>query len=96
MRNFIINQEKTEKYKINIDSDESWKKIKYLGSLLGTKEDIIRRKQLAMMSYNKCKNILESNKISLKVRIRLFNVYISSIFLYNSELWSLVDVDKKA
>ena len=58
-RHFIINQEKTEKYKINTNSDESWKKIKYLGSLLGTKEDIIRRKQLAMMSYNKYKNILE-------------------------------------
>ena len=42
-----------------------------------------------MMSYNKYKNILESNKISLKVRIRLFNVYIASIFLYNSELWTL-------
>ena len=41
------------------------------------------------MSYNKYKNILESNKISLKVRIRLFNVYIASIFLYNSELWTL-------
>src|SRR3989442_7212307 len=89
IRNFIINQEKTEKYKINTDSDDSWKKVKYLGSLLGTKEDITRRKQLAMMSYNKYKNILESNKISLKFRIGLFNVYIASIFLYNSELWTL-------
>src|SRR3989442_7002379 len=42
-----------------------------------------------MMSYNKYKKILESKKLSLKVRMRLFNVYISSIFLYNSELWSL-------
>ena len=79
-RNFIINPDKTEKFKISINSDEKWKKCKYLGSLLGTDEDISRRKQLAMVSYNKYKNILESKKLSLKVRCRLFNVYVSSIF----------------
>src|SRR2546425_5899531 len=40
-------------------------------------------------SYNKYKNILESKKISLKVRCKLFNIYITSIFMYNSELWTL-------
>ena len=42
-----------------------------------------------MASYIKYKNILETNKISLKVKCRLFKVYIDSIFLYNSERWTL-------
>src|SRR3989442_6960161 len=32
-RNFIINPEKTEKYKISRNSDSDWRKCKYLGSL---------------------------------------------------------------
>ena len=35
------------------------------------------------------KPALCSNKISFKLRIRVFQALISSIFLYNSELWSL-------
>ena len=30
-----------------------------------------------------------TNKISLSTRIRAFNAYVTSIFLYNSELWTL-------
>jgi len=75
-RSFIINPEKTEKYKISKNSTDEWRKCKYLGSLLGTEEDINRRKQLSMVAYNKYRNILESKKISLKVRCRLFNIYV--------------------
>jgi len=88
-RNFIINEEKTEKYQISKHSSEEWKKCKYLGSMLGNREDINRRKQLAMASYIKYKDTLQSNKLSLKLRCRLFKVYIDSIFLYNSETWTL-------
>jgi len=82
----IINKEKTEKYNISKNSTDDWKKCKYLGSLLGTEEDINRRKQLSMAAYNTYKKILESRKLSLQTRSRLFNIYIPSIFLYNSEL----------
>jgi len=88
-RNFIINKEKTEEYNISKKSTDEWKKCKYLGSLLGTEEDINRRKQLSMAAYNTYKKILESRKLSIQTRSRLFNTYISSIFLYNSELWTL-------
>src|SRR2546425_7514159 len=57
--------------------------------MLGNLEDINRRKQLAMVSYNKYKDILQSKKLSLKLRCRLFKVYVDSIFLYNSETWTL-------
>ena len=42
--NLHINQSKTEKYHIKNGGDESLKKCKYVGSLLGTTGDIERRK----------------------------------------------------
>ena len=33
--------------------------------------------------------IFKSNRLSQKTKVRVFNAYISSIFLYNSELWAL-------
>ena len=40
-------------------------------------------------SYNDLKYILESKKLSLDIKIRLFNNHIESVFLYNSELWTM-------
>ena len=31
--------------------------------------------------------MLTSKKLNIKTRIRLFNIYIGSVFLYNAELW---------
>ena len=89
-RNLKVNQSKTEQYEIKRNgNDESWRKCKYLGTLLDTAEDISRRKQLSMMAYNKLKFILDSKKTSIQMKIRIFNSFIASIFLYNSELWTL-------
>ena len=78
-KNLIINRDKTEEYSINRKTEqEDWKKCRYLGSLLGNKEDINRRKQLASAAFNK--KSLCSNKIALKTRIRIFEALISSIF----------------
>ena len=35
------------------------------------------------------KHIFESKQVSLEVKMRLFHSHIQSIFLYNSELWTL-------
>jgi hypothetical protein len=88
-RNLQVNINKTEQYSISRTGGEDWKKCKYLGSCLGTSEDINRRKQLAMGAFNQHKAIFESRRTSLPVKIRLFNAYVTSIFLYNSELWTL-------
>ncbi|KAJ8036935.1 hypothetical protein HOLleu_17604 [Holothuria leucospilota] len=48
-----------------------------------------------MASYTH-RSILTSKKIELKTRIRLFDAYISSIFLYNSEVWSLTKTQEHA
>jgi hypothetical protein len=88
-RNLQVNEAKTEEYQVKKRGPEQWKKCKYLGSLLGTEEDIKRRKQLAMAAFIQHKHTLTSTKISLKIRTRIFNAYVTSIFLYNSEIWTL-------
>ena len=44
---------------------------------------------MSMLSYNKYQDILQDKKLNLKTKIRIFESYVSSIFLYNSELWTL-------
>ena len=88
--NLHINKGKTEQYCIKKRNGEGhWRKWKYLGSLWSTTEDIKRRKQLANAAYIKLKYILEDRRTTLKIKIRTLDAYVGSIFLYNSELWTL-------
>ena len=85
-----INKSKTEKFHINKYGDSKWKSCsKYHGSLVGTEDDIKRRKGLAHDSYKTLEKILESTLVSETVRIRVFRAYTETILLYNSELWTL-------
>ena len=87
----FINKSKTEKYHISKCSDTKWKSSKYLGSLIGTEEDIKRRKGLTHVYYHALESILKNKLVSEPVRIRIFKAYIDSIFLYNSELSTLTN-----
>ena len=60
-KNLQVNKTKTEEYTIKQNGQTDWKRFKYLGSLLDTKEDIKRRKALEIATYNKLKNILETS-----------------------------------
>ena len=88
-RNLIINDSKTEQYEIKRNGENKWKKCKYLGTLLDTNEDIKRRKRLATVAFHKLKFILKSKRTSILLKTRIFTAFITSIFLYNSELWTL-------
>ena len=88
-KNLQLNKTKTEEFTIKRNGQIDWERCKYLGSLLDTEEDIKRRKALAISNYNKMKNILENKSTSMKTKIRIPKVYIESVFLYNSELWTL-------
>ena len=87
-RNLHINVDKTEEYTVNKNTNE-WRKCKLLGSILDTDGDIKRRKGLAINALNKIKYILNNNKLTLKTKSQAFNTYVGSIFLYNSELWTM-------
>ena len=71
------------------DLTPDWRKCKLLGSLLGTEEDFIRRKQLTLNAMKKYENIFKSKHIGNKMKIRTFQMYIASVFLYNTEIWSV-------
>ena len=42
-----------------------------------------------MAAYKKTKKILENKNITLEIKIRIFNAYVASIFVYKSELWTI-------
>jgi hypothetical protein len=88
-RNLTINETKTEEYTISRKSDDTWKKCKLLGTLLDSENDIKRRKGLALDAYKTYQDIFNSKHISDKTKLRVFEVYIKSIFLYNCEIWTL-------
>ena len=87
--NLIINETKTEEYSITRGGNEDWKKCKYLGSMLDTENDINRRKILAINAEKQLKHVLNNRKINLDTKINIHTAFIKSIFLYNSELWTL-------
>ena len=98
--NLQVNETKTEQYTIpdppNTEKKDSWRTCKLLGSLLDTKEDISRRKQLVIEAMKRHKKIYKSKYLSLKQKIRHFNMYIQAIMLYNCELWTMTDTLNKA
>ena len=89
VKNLFVNCDKTEDNAVSRNGDIIWKNCKFLGSLLGNEEDIKRRKQLACAAFRENKAVLCSSKVSLNIRKRVFVALVESIFLYNSELWSL-------
>ena len=60
-----------------------------MGSLLDTDSDIRRRKSLTIDAMNKLKEVWTSTIVTLNVKLRLFNTCIRSIFLYNSQIWTM-------
>ena len=87
-RDLMVNETKTEEYVISRGGNIDWKKCKLLGSLLDTIEDFHRRKGLAVGCIANLKHIF-CRKVSIEVKLRAFNCYVASIFLYNSELWTI-------
>ena len=92
-------KKKVQKYSCEIKDDlkmnikrneiESWRTTKKLGSLLGVREDINRRKQLATVALNKINNIwIRKDKIKQSLRLKLYKSIIKPILIYNSGTWS--------
>ena len=95
--NLLVNETKTEHTVLKRDSKENehWRHTKKLGSLLGDKEDITRRKQLAISAMRKLKKVwIRHHKISRSVRLKLYNAYVKSVLLYNCGTWGLTKSDE--
>ena len=95
-QNLYVNKTETEEYEIKQNGNESGKECKLFGSLLDTDKDISRRKSLEMASVNNLKYTFCNQKLSVTLILVYLIVYVASIFLYNSELWTLTETKKKA
>ena len=84
----IMNEKKAEEFIIKRNGEETWKKCKLLGTLLDTEEGVKQRKVLAMNVVNSMKEIFFGD-INIEVKVRSFNCYVSSVFLYIHETWTL-------
>ena len=84
----IMNEEKIEEFTIKRNGEETWKKCKLFETLLDTEEDIKRRKILAMNVMNLMKEIFFED-MSIEVKVSSFNSYVSRVFSYNCDTWTL-------
>ena len=87
-RNLFVNESKTEKYTVSRNTHE-WKDCKLLGSKLETVNDIENLIKLVNYSYSTLQPILSQKECNTDIKLSIFNALIESIFLYNSEIWSL-------
>ena len=98
--NLIVNTSKTENTTLEIypgkkeHEKEEWRKVKKLGSLLGDRNDIARRKQLASSSMKNVKKLWVGKKVSTKKKLILYNSLVKSILCYNSSTWGLSKKDE--
>ncbi len=99
--NLLVNTDKTENTTLerhpgkNGSKKEEWRKVKKLGSLLGDREDIARRKQLSTTSLRKLDAIRIRKKLKVARRVKLYNSLVRSILLYNCGTWGMSVTDEK-
>ena len=90
--NLGVNRDKTQRFSVKRGGDPKWKDVILLGSKLDTTKDISRRKGLSSAAWTKYSSLLTHKKLPLLLRIKYFETFVSSIFLYQCGIWTL---DKK-
>ena len=85
--NLKVNIDKTEEKKTSLSKNE-------VGSLVGDKEDVERRKQLSNAALYKLKNIwIGKDKINHNIKIKLYKALVKSILTYNCGTWALAQTE---
>ena len=96
--NFQVNDTKTEVITLKRSHSDTgrWQKIKKCGSLVSDKEDIKNRKILANITFTKLECIwLSRRNISIQRRVKLYNMLVKSILLYNCSTWGMTIQDEQ-
>ena len=98
-KNLLVNEEKTEYTAVKRGSKEEereWRNVIKLGSKLGDREDIQRRKELATIALAKNDAIWKKNwKTKLTTKIRLYETLVESVLLYNCGTWFVSADDQR-
>ena len=87
-----INEAKTEWVELisSNTTNEAWRSVKVLGSLLGDEQDVQRRKQQATIAFRKMMTLwFRRNHVSESRRIRRYQAYVLPTLAYNIGTWGL-------
>ena len=79
----------------NKTTNEPWRETIKLGSKLGDKEDIQRRKNLSTGKLVQMKKILQNKKVVDLGKMKLYNTLVKSVLTYNSCTWGMTKDDEK-
>nr|CCA23568.1 endonucleasereverse transcriptase putative [Albugo laibachii Nc14] len=92
-----INVNKTERTTITRapnPTEEGWRTVRKMGSLLGDSEDVQQRKSHATAAFKRFWKLwLHPHLLPESLRVRLYNAYVLPILLYNCGTWGLTDRD---
>ena len=83
----MINMSRTEEYTVKYKNEDEWGNAKILGSKLKTEADIANRKSLSLNALTNLKEIFQNKRLSIRTKVHTNEAYITSMFLYNSELY---------
>jgi hypothetical protein len=77
--------------KIQNEETENVEEFTYLGSIVDkngdTEKDIKSRISKAQIAFQSLRKIWQSNNLSLRTKLRLFNTNVKSVLLYGAETW---------
>ena len=97
--NLLVNEEKTENITIKRGTKEEeaeWRNVIKLGSKLGDRETIKRRKELSNVAISNNETVWKKKwKRKVKTRLRLYETLVKSILLYNCDTWGLSQSDHR-
>ena len=91
-RNLQTNADNTEHTILKREKKKAkhWREVKKLGSLLGDKEAIARRKQLSIAAMNNIEKIrIRKDHIKEKHHLKLYRTLVKPVLLYNNAIWGL-------
>nr|CCA18132.1 hypothetical protein PITG_00382 [Albugo laibachii Nc14] len=87
-----INAAKTKLAQISRAHDTQWHSIPGFGTILGDHEKVAHRKHLANRAFSKFwKLCIRPRTVAADLRVRLYNMHILSILLYNCGTWALTE-----
>ena len=85
MGNLKLNLKKTENYLLSKAKNKDHKSIKKLGTILNVKDDITNRINSCVTAFKGLYKCWVNNKyITMESKLRIYNVYVKSILLYNT------------
>ena len=90
--NLLVNDDKTEETLIQrgkSKSEEEWRHVRKLGSLLGDFEDVKRRIQLSYTAMSSVNKLWYKKNMSIYHKLKIYKTLVKPVLIYNCGTWGL-------